>query len=162
MITTRSFEYVHRVTMCFTLYALLVASFGSILAVSGQSPKPIPANLRITVWSEPDGNHTDRVRATSSMEETLSYALMAPTGLKTQSYTLSRDLLQSERLDWSTPYPGGTPHARGAIPGDCGVHQQAPSPDSNKNVLHERIYCRLNGNTTVANPTQNYVLYGKD
>lgn len=51
------------------------------------------------------------------MEELLSYALIAPTSLKIQSYMLSRDLLQWERLEWSTPYLGDTPHTRGALPG---------------------------------------------
>ena len=138
-------------------YALLAAFVGSALAMSDQSPAifprsnhPFPANLDLTVWSEPGCNQTGSVsRVTTFNEKTLAYSDMWDVGLMTQSYMLSRELHLWERLDWNTPYASGAAPHGGAIPNACGTFQQTTNPDSNHNPLHKGICYALNPGATV-------------
>ena len=58
------------------------------------------------------------------------------TGSLTQSYWLSRDLINIERLDWSAcTFETGACDDVGDIKGECAMFLLRTSPDSNGNAL---------------------------
>ena len=107
---------------------------------------PIPANVNITVFSDTSCGLSN---VHAELDVAFLYGIMSPTGMTTLSYKLSRALSLDEQLDWSNPYPPGTPNP-GAIPEDCGTFLQTTSPDSNKNPLHGGTCYAVNGGATVS------------
>lgn len=100
-------------------------------AYENQDP-PYP-NIDITVWSGPDCRKIgDTSMMTLKMDDN---ADNLPTYFLTQSYYLSRDLINDERLDWSTCSPPGTCTDAGPMKGYCGKFVQRTSLDSNGNSL---------------------------
>ena len=113
-----------------------------------QNQDPPYPYIDITVWSstdcgasQHDRQQTFAMDANANNEKIDSLA---------QSYWLSRDLVNTEILDWSacnhTVNCGGTTE----IPGACMVWVQRTSPDSNHNALLARTCYVLTPGATVS------------
>lgn len=99
-------------------------------------------DITITVWTDPNcnlKNAGDRVDLdtgqrcpTSAVGE--NYVI----GTVSQSYWLGRDLINNERLDWSTCNESTGPcNNMGDIKADCTTFLLTTSPDSNDNALNK-------------------------
>ena len=147
------------ISILFFLQALNVSAHTS------PYPTDIYPSITITAWTD---SHCGVKKAGDRVDLGPYHSWSIPTapvgenaimGTVRQSYWLSRDLVNDERLDWSTcADPTGCANV-GNIKADCTTFLLRTSPDSNDNALLKHTCYPLNPGAQVSHLQEEFVQY---